>query len=216
MRSPSATVLLAAFVLAGACASEPQGDHPGIVRERVSGVLGGTEQAPVLEVPDAPPPGERMEIGLEAAAYLDRFVKSRRTLIGDRTVVDMSQTPFLAMTAFSISPVDVERRDSIDQASGVMTVSLRNISGVKTVLSALPRIELGGLLFVGTDELVLRYHMRTDRARPIHLRAVASGRAVYRGEDDGARRAGSRAILSAHVLGEGDAARFAESVEVDP
>jgi hypothetical protein len=98
----------------------------------------------------------------------------------------------------------------------MVIISMRNKTGVKTVYSALPKVRIGGLIFIGVEELELRYAMRPDLSRPIHLDAQAIGKALYRTEEPEAKQRGSRVSLSMEVRGTGDSARFDERVGVSP
>ncbi len=167
-----------------------------------------------IAIPEVAGRDERMQIGMDATRKLDDFVSSDRTVIGERTVVDLSRTPFLAMSAFALNRDDIERVDSRDHARGLMIITLRNRTGVKTVYSGLPKVEIGGLIFIGVEQLQLRYAMRTDAARPIHLSAIASGNAVYRAGSSDSSRRGRQVSLTMEIRGTGDDARFDEQVGV--
>lgn len=169
-----------------------------------------------VEIPEPPGEDERLQIGLLATKGLNDFVASDRVVLGEHTTVDMTRTPFLAMSAFAVNPDDVERREVRDDANGLLIITLTNRTGVKTHFPSLPRVEIGGLLFVGVDQLVLRYSMRTDVRRPIYLRAVAERKAVYHDSVRERRERGGRVRLEMQVEGTGDAARFSENVRVDP
>jgi hypothetical protein len=206
--------LLSACAGGGSSASSSSGGSsaPDPVRTSSSSgdPLGG------VEIPEIAGEDERMQIGMEATRGLNDFVASDRVVLGERTVVDLTRTPFLAMSAFTVNPDDVERRESRDDANGVLTITLTNRTGVKTHFPALPRVEIGGLLFVGVEQLVLRYSMRADARTPIFLRAVAENKALYRHETGNRRERGQRVTMEMRVDGVGDAARFTESVRVDP
>jgi hypothetical protein len=175
---------------------------------------GGTLDA--IEVPDVAGPDERVQIGMDATRKLNDFVASSRTVMGERTVVELSRTPFLAMSAFEVSTDHVERIERRDEARGLVIISMRNKTGVKTVYSGLPKVRIGGLIFIGVEELELRYSMRPDLSRPIYLAAQASGKALYRTEEPVTKQRGSRVNLAMEVRGTGDSARFEESIGVSP
>jgi hypothetical protein len=175
---------------------------------------GGGVTLDAIEVPDVAARDERLQIGMDATRKLNDFVSSDRTVMGERTVVDLSRTPFLGMSAFEVSTDDVERVERRDEARGLVIITMRNRTGVKTVYSALPKVRIGGLIFIGVEELELRYAMRADRKRPIFLQATAMGKAVYRTENPDSSQRGSRASLSMEIRGLGDAARFEESAGV--
>lgn len=175
---------------------------------------GGGDVMDAIEVPEVAKPDERLQIGMDATRKLNGFVSSDRTVMGEHTVVDLSRTPFLAMSAFEVSTDDVERIERRDEARGLVIISMRNRTGVKTVYSALPKVRIGGLIFIGVETLELRYAMRTDRSRPIFLQAQAAGKAVYRTENPPSSQRGNRASLSMEIRGLGDAARLDESAGV--
>ncbi len=169
-----------------------------------------------VEIPDVAGPDERLQIGIEATRGLDDFVASDRVVIGEHTTVDMTRTPFLAMSAFTLNPDDVRRTERRDDTNGLLIITLTNRTGVKTHLPSLPQVEIGGLLFVGVEQLVLRYSLHTDMQRPIRLRAVAERKAVYQQIGADRNERGARVLLEMEIAGTGDAARFSEHVRVDP
>ena len=169
-----------------------------------------------LDLPEVAGADERVQIGMAATRALNDFVASDRVVMGERTVVEMTRTPFLAMSAFTINPEDVQRVERRDDVNGVLIITLTNRTGVKTHLPALPRVEIGGMLFVGVEQLELRYDMKTDLQRPINLRAVAERKAVYQHVEAGRRERGGRVLLEMEILGTGDAAEFRENVRIDP
>ncbi len=231
-RARTLVAVAAALLAAAACASDPAPGPWGEGRVRRGGeertVTGGRTLEEIgaeqeagsgfgeISVPEPSADETRVRIGAAATRDFDAFLSRDRVVMGAVTEVEMSRTPFLALTAFAYDTTAVQRTEARDERTGVLTITLENVSGVRTVYNALPKIELGKTVFIGLDRLVLRYLTRESAARPIHLRAVASGDAVVRTSDPPSRQRGQRVTLDADVVGNGDEARFVERATVDP
>ncbi len=145
---------------------------------------------------------------------MEGFLASPRLLIGEIVEVDLSRNPFLSRSAFSLDESSVERTDAADEARGVVTIVLINVSGVKTLMNTLPQVHFEGLKLVAIDRLVLRYWTRPRAERPIHLRAVARGKALF--DDDGVLAKGGRIAVDAEVVDRGAGFLFDHGKQVDP
>lgn len=214
--SLSCALALSALALPGCAGGGADGGGAGRMPDPVRTSTSSGDPLASIEIPEPAAADERLQIGMDATRGLNDFVSSDRVVLGEHTTVDMTRTPFLAMSAFAVNPDDVDRRETRDDARGVLTITLTNRTGTKTVFTALPRVEIGGLLFVGVEQLVLRYHMRTDENRPIFLRAVAERKALYQDSAKERKERGGRVLLEMEVRGTEEAARCSENVRVDP
>jgi len=212
----SCVLALTALAVAGCAGGGADTGGAGRMPEPVRTPTSSDDPLAAVEIPEPAPADQRLQIGVDATRGLDDFVSSDRVVLGERTTVDMTRTPFLAMSAFAVNPDEVDRRETRDDARGILTITLTNRTGTKTVFSALPRVEIGELLFVGVEQLVLRYHMRTDMDRPIFLRAVAERKALYQEKAKERTERGSRVLLEMEVRGTEEAARCTENVRVAP
>ena len=218
-RPRAALAALLTALLVAACAgggADGRSGGAGTVPEPVRRSVSSADPLGAIDVPEPTEGEERVRIGAAATRALEAFIAGDRVVIGEQTTVDLTRTPFLAMAAFAVNPDDVERREERDDARGLLIITLTNRTGVKTHLPSLPRVEIGGMLFVGVEQLVLRYALLDDVRRPIRLRAVAERNAVYREAASGRRERGGRVLVEMSVEGTGDAARFVENVRVDP
>lgn len=130
--------------------------------------------------------GTRISIPPAVAGQLDQWIAREATLVGDVVEIDATRVPFegaIAIVASSEVGADgrrvVERRDVGDPATGTLTVTLTNRSGIQTVLEVLPRVQIAGARqFVAREKLVLRYRIAPGADRPVLFVATATGRAI--------------------------------------
>lgn len=161
---------------------------------------GKDEPHDVLFDPPARDPGEVVRVPLEAYAPVDNFFDNEGYLLGDRVVVDCSAEPFMArlvgLAYNDASAKFVVREES--REGDVHVVRLWNAaSGANYQANMLPRATFGtqhGIRredpvtgrplpprirpffeVIGTEELVIRFHMNTSRDLPVFFRARATG-----------------------------------------
>jgi hypothetical protein len=169
--------------------------------------------------PDRPPPraadeapasgAERISIPAPVMAQLDAWTAKDATLIGEVVEVDATRIPFsegqIAVEASRETDGSgkrlIERTETTDPATRIVTLTLVNRSGMKTVRSLLPGVRVGGArLFLATDRLVLRYVPGQGAARPVSLTAIARGNARLLEGEPSRKVAGSSIRVGAEIV----------------
>ena len=141
-----------------------------------------------------------MDVPVEAYRPLDEFFDNEGYLVGDRLEIDCSAEPFLAR-AVALAFAD-NRSRYVDRQEGrdgdVQWIRLKNlVEGPSYMAEFLPKATFGSqrpvapvldrdgkpvgirprpvFEFLGTEEIVIRFHLRADPARPAWFRARAIG-----------------------------------------
>ncbi len=202
---------LAGALLAGllaACQTETRtfGDGaPDAAARGGWGVRGGTPAEPVEEqAPPERPPGEYVEVPVEAYRPVDLFFDNEGYLLGDRIEIDCSYNPFMARMAtlsYDHSAAFVVREEW--QQGDVYHVRLKNAApGAAYQQNLIPMVTFGTqrlpppppmdpvtgkplpvaaptprpfFEIVGTQEILLRFHMTSSPDRPVWFQVRATG-----------------------------------------
>ena len=225
MSSRVVAVLLCCLALT-ACAGNPEPARSGgsddayarIVGEAEPGRAPGATSAGVPRPSTDGPAGRTVTLPRESIAQLDAFLATPRTVLGNRVEISMSRRPFLAQFMVS-SPIrggSVARDEVKDPDLGLLTITLENRSGTRTVLADMPRVRLGeGLEIVAVDQLVIRVWDRTEESLPVFLEVTGLGDSLYVEEGPPVvRQRGAHAEVSARISREGTTYRFDEAWSV--
>jgi hypothetical protein len=191
--------LLAALLLAG-CVSETRVEDPSHDASVRGGRDGDPVQHPDMFNPPVRPADEVVEVPAAAYAPVDRFFDNEGYLLGDRIEIDCSFEPFRTrMVAVASNPKEdlfVVREEGRDE--GVVWVKLRNVaSGEAYQTNMVPLVTFGShrepplvadprtgqvvgaaprsiFEFVGTEEVLVRFHLNSPRDRPVWFEARAT------------------------------------------
>jgi hypothetical protein len=167
----------------------------------------------------------RVKIPAAVVSQLDAWVAKDAMLLGEVVEIDATRVPFgdgqIGIEASRETDEQgrrlVERTESTDTGSRVVTVTLVNRSGMKTVQTLFPKVRLGGArTFVATDRLVLRYVPSPGADRPIVFTAVASGKARLLESDPDRKVLGSTVKVGAEVVRGPEGYRFVPMEESRP
>jgi len=186
---------LCAAALAAACQTETvlQGRQAVDAAERGGrGGVGGD----ALPATDEPEPGSVVEVPVEAFRPVGTFLDGQGFLLGDRIEIDCSYEPFMARfvalataTGAGKYVVRVDSTEIEDKATGIHTVTLVGAAGPSHMEAYTPRVSFGGprarpeeaptpappFMLLGTEEVVVRFHLRPDPDRPVFFDARAFG-----------------------------------------
>lgn len=216
--------LFATVVLLG-CAGDPQpngsggsDDYARMVGEaepaRMPSALSTGVPGPAVGAPT----GRTVTLPRESVRQLDEFLATPRTVLGNRVEISMSRRPFLGqfMVTSPIRGGSVARDEVKDPDLGLLTITLENRSGTRTVLGDMPRVRLGeGLEVVAVDQLVIRVWDRTEESLPVFLEVTGLGDSLYVEEGPPViRQRGAHAEVSARISREGAGYRFDEAWSV--
>lgn len=187
-----------------------------------AGASGGA-QTP-QQGPWLPPREDRegqVSIRSSTVAELDAWLAQEATLIGDVVEISATRVPFASNVSVQASTETdgngrriVERTDATDPATGAVTITLVNHSGVKTNPKLLPRVQMGGRQFIATDRLVLRYVPVPGTDHPVTLTAVARGRVSLLESSPVRKVKGTEIVLRADVAKGGADYEFRPAEEV--
>lgn len=217
--------LLSAVVLVG-CAGGTEPARSGDGDDAYARMVGEAEpaRAPSGSAVGVPRPtgaastGRTVTLPRESIAQLDTFLATPRTVLGNRVEISMSRRPFLAqfMVTSPIRGGSVARDEVKDPDLGLLTITLENRSGTRTVLADMPRVRLGeGLEVVAVDQLVIRVWDRTEESLPVFLEVTGLGDSLYVEEGPPVvRQRGAQTEVSARISREGGTYRFDEAWSV--
>lgn len=225
MRRALALLLTSTVPLLSACASDEAaragGSAPGDYARAVE-AAGAPERStptagPTGAAPRAPA-GRSVVLPKTSVEQLEAFLDEPRTVLGNQVEISMSRRPFLArfMVTSPIRGGAVARDEVKDASLGLLTITLENVSGTRTVLGNMPRVRLGdGLEVVAVDKLVIRVWDRTEESLPVFLEVTALGDVLYVEEGPPVvRQGGGHGKVGANISGSGSTYTFSESWEV--
>ena len=178
-------------LVAAGCGSTEASRAP----DRSSGVVGADD-------------ADRVVIPPEVMSQLEAWMAREVTLIADVIEIDATRLPFASQIATEATRETdsegrrlVERKETIDFATRIATLTLTNRSGFKTTIETMPRIRLGGgRQFIATDHLVVRYVPIEGSSHPVSLTVVAKGKVRLVEASPERRVAGSTIVLRADVV----------------
>ncbi|MCE9634180.1 MAG: hypothetical protein K8T90_00615 [Planctomycetes bacterium] len=189
------TAVSAAFLVAALAQIGCSGTQPG---------SGDRQQGPWL------PPREDREgqvsIRSSTVAELDAWLAQETTVIGDVVEIEATRVPFASdLSIQATTETDgaghriVERTETTDPATGVVTITISNKSSVKTNLKLLPQVRSGGRQFVATDRILLRWIPSPSTEHPVTFTAVARGRVTLLESSPLRKVKGAEIVLRADV-----------------
>lgn len=176
---------------------------------------GGLEDAPQGPGPGSGPrePGKTVTVPQDVLDEMDAFFSRPQFLLAERIEIDASRIPFRAATVpvcdhSYVSEVEVAAPDL--KATGFL---LRSLSPAPMVDRDFPRVRIyQGLDLVAAREIQARIYSRVQERRPIFLRVVAIGDAVYRDETTGRELRQEAITLSADVVEAAGGYEFRQAV----
>lgn len=210
---------LAAAVLAPACVTETVKPSPLAWRD---GASTGRESEPGSASRVEPPPREdrRREsdeivtIPSEVMAELMASVNRLQGIVAERIEVDASRIPFQMALVPIAHPDSVETVEVAAPELKATGIVMRALAEVPLVETDYCRLRVGdGMDLVAGREIVVRTYNEVDPRRPAFLVIRATGHAVHRDGESGARREGERITMALEIVRRDGRLVFRSSLE---
>jgi len=200
-------LLAAAALAAAGCRTETRtvGRDPYAAAEKAGwrslGQDGSPDSASAPESADSPyaprrrPADEVTEVPVEAFLPVSRFLDGEGYFLGDRVEIDCSFEPFMArfvpLMAGTGDGKYVVQVNTMDEVNRIRTVELRSAAGPTHMEAYTPRVSFASprlesevrpdlrppFQFLGTEHIIVRFHLRQHPDHPVFFHARAEGTA---------------------------------------
>jgi hypothetical protein len=187
------------------------------------GLLGGCDSTP--RQPEEEPgnravehePEEEVETVVVPRQCMDQvkeFLSREQFVLADHIVIDTSSDPFFTLISATADPDAVEKTEAVDARRRLSLLSLKNRTGFTHLEAVLPQIRVGnGFRVVATKDVLVRFHNRVDRKRPVFLTLKAIGNVIRYDSHDGRKFPADALTLTLEVVAADGGYMFRSRIE---
>jgi hypothetical protein len=191
--------LIAGAALLAACASGSGSGAGNLVWKE--GSAPATSPGPAPEHRSSGGSGKTVTVPQDVLDELEAFFGKPQFLLAQRIEVDASRIPFRAAMVPVSDPNYVAEAEVVSQELKATGFLLRSRSPTPMVERDYPRVRVyHGLDLAAAREIQARAYSVVEESRPIFLRAVGMGDAVYRDETTGRELRQDVIVLEAEVV----------------